>query len=344
MGPTSTEVPPRTFTTRMEKSMIRFIARLVTIAAAGAIVLGGATTAQADPITIGGMTIEAPAEIATPVNAQIAATDQALGQALPVSLPEVAVEIGETAFAPINTIFQEAGEQPDVRAPLTTNAPLSQQWDQAASYYVPGYIAPDAASCTDSGVLESQVACASSNVNDFYTTNGYGEGPQAVIVPEFGVGLWFNPHTGMACGYISGLGAHQCDGQTFYDRIDGEFPSDNAATAVAIHESGHDRQELSGKLDPVAATVPGMVGINRGAVFPMEQSSDCIAGAYYYDGLATGTMSSQEAEEARALFGDLGVEGETSHGSPKQRLGAFDKGLTEGSAACNAFTPGVTVY
>ena len=330
--------------------MNRFFARFATVIAAGAIVLGGAATAQADPINIGGVTIEAPAEIAAPVNAQIADIDAAFGQALPVSLPEAAVEVGETAFAPVDAVFHgahEAGDStPPVREPLTTDAPLSQQWDQAISYYAPEYITPDASSCTESGQLEEQVACSSANVNQWYEKNGYGDGdgPQAVIVPEYGAGFWVNPSTGMACGYISGLGAHNCDGITFWDRIAGPLPSDNAITAVAVHESGHDMQELSGSLDPVGATLPGMIGINPDAVFPMEQSSDCFSGAYYYDGLATGTMFPEEAEEARALFGDLGVEGETSHGSPQQRLDAFDKGRTEGHLACNAFTPEVTVY
>lgn len=307
-----------------------------------------AQVAQADTITIGGISVEAPAEIAGPVNAQIVQVDQALGQTLPVSLPEAAVSVGQTAFVPIDAVFhgahEEEGSTPPVRAPLSSDASLSQQWDQATSYFVPEYIAPDAATCTDSGVLEDQISCASNNVNEFYADNGYGAGPQAVVVPEFGAGFWLNPETGMFCGYVSGMGTHNCDGMTFYDRVAGPLASDNQQTAVAIHESGHDKQELSGSLDPVGATLPGMIGINRSAVFPMEQSSDCFSGAFYHDGLADGSVSLNDANEARTIFGDLGVEGETSHGGPQQRLDAWDTGRSGGIAACNGFTPGVTVY
>ncbi len=332
----------------MEKSVNLFFARLATVAAAGAIMLGVAGTANADPITIGGVTIDAPAEVAGPVNTQIAAIDQALGQTLPVSLPETAVNVGEAAFGPIDAVFhgahEEEGSTPPVREPLSNVASLSQQWDQATGYFVPEYIAPDATSCTESGVLDDQIACASSNVNDFYASNGYGEGPQAVLVPEFGAGFWFNPDTQMFCGYVSGMGTHQCDGRTYYDRVAGPLASDNQQTAVAIHESGHDRQETSGSLDPVGVSLPAMVGINPSAVFPLEQGSDCFAGAYYNQGLANGTVTTDQANEAHDTFGDIGVEGEKSHGGPQERRDAFANGLYGGASACNAFTPGVIVY
>ena len=327
-------------TQQMEKTMRKF---MISILMMLGFMFAGTAIASADPITIGGITVDAPAEIASPVNQQIAAVDQALGNAMPASLPEMAVGVGEAVFDPITPLITSK-EVLEPEQPLTTSAPLSEQWDQATEYFVPQYIAPDHSSCTESGELVLQAECSSAHVNDWYADNGYGDAPQAVIVPEYGAGIWVNPQTGLMCGYISGLGAHNCDNMTFYDKVLGPMENDNVAVAVGIHEAGHDLQEGTGSLDPVGATLPAMVGINPAAVFPMEQSSDCHSGAYYHQAIIDGTATEAEAHEAHEFFRSIGHEGELSHGSPDQRGDAWTVGYEQGISACNGFTPGVTVY
>ena len=189
--------------------------------------------------------------------------------------------------------------------------------------------------------MHDNVACGGANVDQFYNEIGVAQAPPAsAIVPELGFGVWINPATGFICGYIPNMGTHHCDGTSYYDEtLTLIAPTEEARVAVSIHESVHGLQEEQ-SLGIANATVAG----NDAAVFPLEQQADCGTGLFYAIGERNGSKTVAQVAEARALFYSVGVEGEHSHGSGSERVAAFDNGYHGGPAACNAYTPGVTVF
>jgi predicted metalloprotease len=96
---------------------------------------------------------------------------------------------------------------------------------------------------------------------------------------------------------------------------------DFAPTVVIAHEWGHAIQSLR------------IARGTRQRVLRLEQQADCFAGAYVRDANARAILREGDVDEARALFGYLPGRRNT-HGTPEQRLSAFDKGFEGGVEAC----------
>lgn len=205
---------------------------------------------------------------------------------------------------------------------------------------IPQPVAPDPNACNGSTNIHDNVACGGANVEEFYDEIGAVQAPPlAAIVPELGFGVWIDPSTGFVCGYMPNMAAHHCDGTSYY----GAHSFSQVATTeddritIAIHESVHRLQEAQ-SLNVVGATFEGS------AVYPYEQQADCGVGAFYANGERNNTKTSAQVAQARNTIGNLGVEGETSHGDRHQRIAAFNIGYYGGAVACNAFTPGKIVF
>lgn len=124
----------------------------------------------------------------------------------------------------------------------------------------------------------------------------------------------------------------------FYEELATRFgaPGDFAQAYVVAHEIGHHVQNLRGAL-------------GRGEVdsIATELQADCLAGAWARDAQARKVLEIGDIDEALNAAAQIGddtlqkktqgyVQPETwTHGSAKQRAGAFRKGLDGGIAACD---------
>jgi len=124
----------------------------------------------------------------------------------------------------------------------------------------------------------------------------------------------------------------------FYDQLQRQLgaPGDFAQAYVIAHEIGHHVQNLRGAF-----------GRDEASSVPIELQADCLAGAWAKDAQARKLLEVGDIEEALNAAAQIGddtlqkksqgyVQPETfTHGSAKQRAGAFRKGLDGGVAACN---------
>jgi predicted metalloprotease len=94
-----------------------------------------------------------------------------------------------------------------------------------------------------------------------------------------------------------------------------------APTVIVAHEWGHSIQLQRGIFRSVRSTLR------------LEQQADCFAGAYVRDADARGVLSEGDVQEALDLFGDMPGRSQT-HGTRRQRIAAFQKGLDGGVDAC----------
>jgi predicted metalloprotease len=95
---------------------------------------------------------------------------------------------------------------------------------------------------------------------------------------------------------------------------------DFAPVVIVAHEWGHAIQAQRGIFRQVRST-------SR-----VEQQADCFAGAYVADLKARTELSAEDAEEALDLIRALPRS--RTHGTPRQRLAAFQKGFDGGVTAC----------
>lgn len=95
---------------------------------------------------------------------------------------------------------------------------------------------------------------------------------------------------------------------------------DFAPIVIVAHEWGHAIQAQRGIFRQVRST-------SR-----LEQQADCFAGAYVAGLKAGSDLSDEDAEEALDLIRALPRS--RTHGTPKQRLAAFQKGFDGGATAC----------
>ncbi len=99
---------------------------------------------------------------------------------------------------------------------------------------------------------------------------------------------------------------------------------DYAPVAIIAHEWGHVIQDLRGYFSNTRPSTSN--------TFKMEQMADCMAGAYTQDAEGRGVLGEGDVQEATDLFSGLG--GDRTHGTAKQRVAAFQKGLKGGVDAC----------
>lgn len=164
-----------------------------------------------------------------------------------------------------------------------------------------------------------------------------------VFAPNWTFGVWQSETTGGICGYVElggfGFGMHHCDGISFVSITSDPsmITSVNAAIVALAHESGHGMQERAG-IDPVVTTLVNPKGAQ---LFPLEQSSDCWAGAAFKWYVQQGMRTMSDKYDATAFVRSVGQEGDKGHGSPDQREAAFNNGFNNGSGACNTYVDSV---
>lgn len=103
--------------------------------------------------------------------------------------------------------------------------------------------------------------------------------------------------------------------QRHFDTI-GDF----APAVIVAHEWGHSIQMQRGTFRQTRS------------VFRLEQQADCFAGAYVRDASERGVLNDGDVQEAEDLISRLPRS--RTHGTPSQRLAAFQKGLAGGVDAC----------
>lgn len=155
----------------------------------------------------------------------------------------------------------------------------------------------------------------------------------------------FRDGTQSACGVgQSAMGPFYCplDQKVYLDlgffgELDQRFgaPGDFAQAYVIAHEIGHHIQNQRGKL-------------GRGEVdsIATELQADCLAGAWARDAEGRNLVEIGDVDEALGAAAAIGddvlqqktqgrIQPETwTHGSAKQRVGAFKKGYSGGADAC----------
>ena len=134
-----------------------------------------------------------------------------------------------------------------------------------------------------------------------------------------------------ACGPVrSDVGPFYCAGdRTIYlglgfTRTVWSYVGDMAVVQVVAHEFGHGIQHL---LDLTSTGSPSF-----------ELQADCLGGAYAQDADARRLLEPGDVEEARELsrlVGDTGPS-DDPHGTPDQRVQAWDRGFAGGLTACLA--------
>lgn len=95
---------------------------------------------------------------------------------------------------------------------------------------------------------------------------------------------------------------------------------DFAPIVIVAHEWGHAIQAQRSIFRQVRST------------FRLEQQADCFAGAYVANLKARSELSDEDAEEALDLIRALPRS--RTHGAPRQRVAAFQKGVEGGVTAC----------
>ncbi|GAA3705815.1 hypothetical protein [Gordonia hankookensis] len=159
---------------------------------------------------------------------------------------------------------------------------------------------------------------------------------ETVMVQNPGAGLSWNRANGDVCVYaelgrLIDLGLHHCDKTTFVNlETDAALISTRSRTVTTfVHESGHGVQESVG-LKPVSTTVFGPVDEVR----RLEFASDCWSGAGWSWLIGEGYLSPADLTEAVEFMYSL--PGRPTHGTGAERGRAFERGIAEGAAACDA--------
>jgi uncharacterized protein len=158
-----------------------------------------------------------------------------------------------------------------------------------------------------------------------------------------------------ACGNASAsTGPFYCPGDQklyldfgFFRELKNEFraPGDFAQAYVIAHEVGHHVQNLLGTMDKVNAA-----GNNNRLSVALELQADCYAGVWAYYANQQGLVETGDFEEALTAASSVGddtiqkraqgyvVPESFTHGSSKQRIEWFSKGLQSGDMRqCNTF-------
>ena len=166
----------------------------------------------------------------------------------------------------------------------------------------------------------------------------------------------FRSATQSGCGVATAqVGPHYCPAdqtiyidETFFDELQNRFKAkggDVAEAYVIAHEVGHHVQHKLGIMDQVANS-----GNSNEQSIKLELQADCFAGVWAHAVSNLGVFEPgeiNEAIDAAASVGDdriqSAVQGQINpetwtHGSSKQRVDWFNRGLENGSpAACNTF-------
>ena len=137
--------------------------------------------------------------------------------------------------------------------------------------------------------------------------------------------------------------------ETVYWPVDAVVPSsgktlaeygDFALAVLAAHEVGHHVQNQLGILEAANAGQLDTLSLQT------ELQADCLAGVWGYSAYYEGLVESDDLEEATSLLPDLGDDpaqprgGEGAHGTPEERLAAFETGYHYGEAGrCLEYTP-----
>ncbi len=237
-------------------------------------------------------------------------------------------------FTRVAAISLAVGIVAGIVAGLFGEAPSAHAAPAGFTVVTPSIAACDSAAA-HRGDLRALTACGAGYVAKWLRhTGASGVVTSTVITPKLSAGLHRSSTTGFVCGYAPLVfGMHHCDRTTYMSRGDSEILRTPAqAIAALVHESGHGLQERAG-LDPVLVTLQGPTSPR---LFPYEQSSDCWAGAAYRWFVSTG-MPHVNVAEATSLFARIARDGDHGHGSPRQRVAAFQLGLKSGSGACNVY-------
>lgn len=158
-----------------------------------------------------------------------------------------------------------------------------------------------------------------------------------------------------ACGYATAAtGPFYCPGDRklyldfgFFNDLKNEFkaPGDFAQAYVIAHEVGHHVQNILGTMDQVTRA-----GNSNQLSVALELQADCYAGVWAYYANQQGLVEAGDFEEALRAASAVGddsiqkraqgyvVPDSFTHGSSRQRIEWFSKGLQSGDMRqCNTF-------
>ena len=158
-----------------------------------------------------------------------------------------------------------------------------------------------------------------------------------------------------ACGNASSAtGPFYCPGDqklyldfAFFRQLKNEFkaPGDFAQAYVIAHEVGHHVQNILGTMDQVNSA-----GNDNRLSVALELQADCYAGVWAYYAQKQGLIETGDYEEALTAASSVGddtiqkrsqgyvVPESFTHGSSRERMGWFAKGLQAGDMRrCNTF-------
>lgn len=161
------------------------------------------------------------------------------------------------------------------------------------------------------------------------------------MVQNPGAGISWNTDTCDVCVVYAelerliNLGLHNCHKTTFVNpETDAALISSRSrAVTTFVHESSHGVQESVG-LKPVSTTVFGPADEVR----RLEFACDCWSGAGWSWPIGEGHLLPADLTQAVAFMYSLPDRptGRPTHGTGAERGRAFQRGITEGVAACDA--------
>jgi uncharacterized protein len=179
-------------------------------------------------------------------------------------------------------------------------------------------------------VLQNKVVFASRDINDMWTRQFQGLG-RTWVQPKLYI---YSGRIQTPCGGMGNGNAQYCPrnhavylNEPFVSRIDHRV-GDFAAITVMAHEYGHAVQLLL-----------GLSSINR---YPVqdELQADCFAGMYALDAMSRKLLDASDLPEANAqsyASGDRSFD-LNSHGTPQQRVKAFQLGYSRGLQSCLSYS------
>ncbi len=179
-------------------------------------------------------------------------------------------------------------------------------------------------------VLENKVVFASRDINSMWTRQFRRLG-RTWVPPKL---FLYSGRIPTPCGGMSNWNAQYCPrnhavylNDPFVSRVNYRV-GDFAAITVMAHEYGHAVQLLL-----------GLSSINR---YPVqdELQADCFAGMYAQDAMSRKLLDASDIPEANAqsyASGDRSFD-LNSHGTPQQRVKAFQLGYSKGLQSCLGYS------
>jgi uncharacterized protein len=179
-------------------------------------------------------------------------------------------------------------------------------------------------------VLQNKVVFASRDINDMWTRQFRHLG-RTWVQPKLYI---YSGRILTPCGGMGNWNAQYCPrnhsiylNEPFVSRVDHRV-GDFAAITVMAHEYGHAVQRLL-----------GLNSINR---YPVqdELQADCLAGMYAQDAMSRKLLDESDIPEANAqsyASGDRNFD-INSHGTPQQRVQAFQLGYGKGLHSCLSYS------